>query len=1115
MIMYGDLLAAQNWFEATAAPLLICREDRIVAANTAAARLFSLTAAELEGFPLGDLFSAADKLNPITETGAIHYRLRHAERWVVFSVSPLQFEGQPALLATFQDVTALHLIEAETQRQKQRFYAFADDLPDILCRFLPDERWTLTFVNDSFCAFFGGTRETLIGASYFEVMPASDKARAREHISILTPKQPTYLWEHMVMPRPDGSIRWQQWRDRAFFDSEGRVLEYQSIGQDITNRKLAEEIRNRSEHLLQEMGRLANVGGWEVDMLTSQLNWTEEVYHIHELPLDYQPTVEEAVNFYAPESLPILQAALEQAMAKGEMYDLELELITATGRRIWVHTMGVPHFEDGQVVRISGAFQDITERKQVERALRASEERLRTVVDNLPVVLFTLNNEGIYTFASGKRFITDPAGLIGINALSLYTGDPYFSDDHQRVMAGETIRRERNWGGVIYDTFYLPLRDPDGHITGALGLGMDITERKQMENALRDSEQRYRVLFEQAKDGIFILDMDGHYVDVNREAALMLGYTRDELLRMTYRDVVSGDEPDIRLAMNARLLAGEDIPTYERRYKRRDGTILLTEIKISLIRKNEYGDVLVQSIVRDITARKRAEVALRESQRRYQALFDQARDAIFILSMDGIHLEVNAEAARMLGYLPEEIVGQTFDFSIASGEEIKALSVIHDLKKGKRFAPYERLFRHRDGHIIPAEITVSAILDESGHPTHIQSIARDITERKRADEALRESEERYRVISGLISDYAFRARFVDDDAIQIEWITDSYTRVTGYTKDEVIGGIFFTTVHPDDRSLVKSYVKQVAAGQTTQGEYRIITKSGEVRWIHGHRHPIREADGRVTGFYTIAQDITERKRTEQMQREQEHLQVRLEKEMELSELKTKMMQRVSHEFRTPLSIILTSSDLLERHYERISVDRRQARFAQIVGQVNQMTRMLDDLALAVRGQFNHMNFQPVPFNLEQLCENMVQDMVMGIGAHHELVFECSGDLRHVIADSALIRLMINNLLSNAIKYSEVGKRVLFAVSVSHSSILLSVTDEGIGIVDEDRGRIFDPFYRGSNFDERPGLGLGLSIVQDAVTLHRGDIQVESRPGEGTIVMVRLPNGLASAAISQS
>jgi PAS domain S-box-containing protein len=343
--------------------------------------------------------------------------------------------------------------------------------------------------------------------------------------------------------------------------------------------------------------------------------------------------------------------------------------------------------------------------------------------------------------------------------------------------------------------------------------------------------------------------------------------------------------------------------------------------------------------------------------------------------MDGVHLEVNAEAARMLGYKSYEIIGQSYDFTVAPGEGHKARAIIDGLRAGHRFPPYERFFRHREGHIVPVEITVSLIHDDDGQPLHIQSIARDITERKQVESALRE---------------------------------------------------------------------------------------------------------------------------------RERLQIALQKETELSELKTKMMQRVSHEFRTPLSVIVTSTDLLNRHYDQLSPEKRRQRFVQIATQVDHMTHMLDDIALAIKGQFNALTFQPSRFDLAQLCQRIVIEMSSGPGADHHLVFTPSGSLYSIHADSSLIRLIVNNLLSNAFKYAAAGTTVHLDVAAAEGWLTLTVRDQGIGITLEDQSRIFDPFYRGSNFDERPGLGLGLSIVQDAVALHGGEIALDSSPGVGTAFIVRLP-----------
>jgi signal transduction histidine kinase len=254
---------------------------------------------------------------------------------------------------------------------------------------------------------------------------------------------------------------------------------------------------------------------------------------------------------------------------------------------------------------------------------------------------------------------------------------------------------------------------------------------------------------------------------------------------------------------------------------------------------------------------------------------------------------------------------------------------------------------------------------------------------------------------------------------------------------------------------------------------------------------------------TVSHVLT-RKRMEQAIIESERLKVALQKEEELNSLKTNMMVRISHEFRTPLTIILNSTEIIDRHGDKLTLDQRSRHLKRIKDYVHRTAAMIGEVTMAVRSVVNRLEFRPAIFDLESLCRELIDDLVSRGTPETRIQFSMSGSTSTFAGDQHLIRVMLDNLLSNALKFSPPHMPVALDVALSASEVNLCVSDQGIGIPADEQGRIYEPFFRGSNVGETSGLGIGLRIVQEAAALHHGKIMLESEVGRGTKIMVALP-----------
>jgi len=296
--------------------------------------------------------------------------------------------------------------------------------------------------------------------------------------------------------------------------------------------------------------------------------------------------------------------------------------------------------------------------------------------------------------------------------------------------------------------------------------------------------------------------------------------------------------------------------------------------------------------------------------------------------------------------------------------------------------------------------------------------------------------------------------------------------------------------------------------ETDTPEYHIIEPirqaDGTQAWLDTNKIPLHDSAGNVVGILVTIEDITERKRAE------EEIRKTLEKEKELVELKSNFITMVPHEFRTPLATLLNSSELLLYYGKNFSPDKQQKHLNKIKAEVNNMTHLLEKILFIGKVGSDQVNFNPVQLNLEAFCRKILEGMELEDGKNHSFAFECHGDCSMIEVDEKLILQMLKSLLSNAIKYSPQGSIVHLNLSCGQGQAIFKIRDEGMGIPESDRERLFEVFKRGSNVGNISGTGLGMAIIKNAVELHGGTITFESEVSVGTSFTVSIPTSQNNA-----
>jgi PAS domain S-box-containing protein len=445
-----------------------------------------------------------------------------------------------------------------------------------------------------------------------------------------------------------------------------------------------------------------------------------------------------------------------------------------------------------------------------------------------------------------------------------------------------------------------------------------------------------------------------------------------------------------------------------------------------------------------------------------------------------------------------------FDFMDDVGKA-EALRLLERRRQGIS-EQHDFRFKHRDGSDVWVTIATNPLYDAQGRYRGTLGMITDVSERKRAEDALRRSEARLRSLVESQTTYVIRT----DLQGYITYANPRFLERFDILLENVVGSFALDTIVEHDWDNTREVVQMclLHPGESVQIVLQKQPPHQPVFWSLWEFVCLVDVNGKPSKIQCIGVDISEQVKAEealrQSQAEQERLSVILQREQEWHATINRMMKVISHELRTPLTAIKLACEFVRRHDERLDSSIRLRKIQSIDEQTARMNHMIDEVMQVVRGMFGGMQYQARQINLERLCQMSVDEMQDSLGSKHHLRFISDGHIQQATVDETLLSRILVNLLTNAIRYSPEGSAIRLELRQDGSQAVLSVSDEGIGIAPEDLDRIFEPFFRAANAHSINGTGLGLSIVQDCVKLHGGTISVDSAIGQGSTFTVRLP-----------
>lgn len=646
----------------------------------------------------------------------------------------------------------------------------------------------------------------------------------------------------------------------------------------------------------------------------------------------------------------------------------------------------------------------------------------------------------------------------------------------------------------------------------------------------------FHLLFERSSDAILLLDSKAFtFVDCNDAAVRLLGAASKRDVLDTHPWQISPERQPCGRPSNEKaneyieIVVREGTHRFEWMHLRKDGSEIPVEVVLTSV---QLGDrPLIVTIWREIAERKAMEKALRESENKFRLLFERSADPMQLLDLATWRfIDCNAALVSLMHCASkDQIVGLSpWDISPefqpdGARSEDKARSLQSELMT-RGSARFEWTHRRADGSTFPTEVTLTVIEEPSDRPL-LFVIWREISERKRAENAIRElnaslerrvaeraaelvatqeklrlSEERFRLSFEHAADPIIlmdvdTSRFVEaNDAAVRFWGADDVSQLLRTHPWEI------SPERQPDGSLSVDLARQHIACAKERGAHRF-------EWTHsrftGTQFPA-EVSLTVVQFsdkplmMAVLRDLTERKLAEA------EMMKNLAKARELSDMKSSFVSMVSHEFRTPLAVILSSAELLQNHLDRLPAETRTQQLGAIGEATQHMSKLIDEVLLLGKVEAGQMRFAPAPLDLRDFCARLVDEMLSATQHRCPIELIVPSDLATASGDESLLRHVFGNLLSNAVKYSAAGKPVRLEVIRDGDAAVISIIDQGAGIPEVDLPRIFQAFQRAGNVGQVAGTGLGLVIVQRCVDLHGGIISLESEVGRGTRVTTRLP-----------
>ncbi len=1132
----------RNLFDNANEAIYVAQGKKLVFLNPMTANMTGYSAEELLSKPYIGLIHADDRdwvidrnnrrLKGEKFTDRYSFRIIHKDgnvMWVEANSVLINWNDRPAILAFLSDITERKLAEEALRESEEKYRLIAENTADVIS-VLDIKSLRYAYISPSVLRYRGFTVEEsmekpldqmITPESYLIALAAFEEEMKLEASGTADPGRIRTLV--LEVYKKDGSTVWVEAHGSFLRDKDQKAIGILSVNRDITERKRMEEALKLSEVTYHEIFNAVNDAIWVHDIGTGEFldvnNAVTEIfgYSVSEVLNLNVGDISSGVHPFTQETaMELFRAAVD-----GQPQRFEWQCKHKDGHLFWTE-VNLKRASIAGKECVLAIERDITERKLAEEELRKSEKYFRAITENAADVLFIVDVQGMITYCSPsvERILGyRPEDLIGMSGFDLIIPEdqPRAFEDFGKASLTTEVEvpnsfRIRHKNGTVLTMEGIGknlYHDPV--IAGFVMNIRDVTERKRAEEAIRTSEERSRLIAENAKVVIWILDMNLRYTYISPFIKHNLDYTPEEFFVKPLHEVMTPASFELCMQLFADELEEEKKPdrdlsrsrTIEVEQIHRDGRIIPAEINITFIRDAAGDAIGILGITSDITDRKHAEAVLRESERRYRQLIDQAVDGIFVLDHNGDYQLVNKHFCEMLDYSEDELL--KLNVIDTYPDELKDIGRqrIQRVISGDSLR-FERPMKRKDGAFFQVEMSLSR-LDDGRQ----QGIVHDITERKRIEEELRR-------LSIAIEQAAEDVMITNPEGV-IQYVNPAFEKITGYSRSEAIGqNPRFLKSGAHTPAFYKKLWKTITCGNIWTGRITNRRKDGKFIQEDATISPLLNSAGELTGYVSLKRDITEAVRMEAQLRQAQKM-----------EAIGTLAGGIAHDFNNILGAIMGYTELVKLKTTDINIHSYLVQLLKACGRAKDLVQQILTFSRQREQEKKPVAVTPIVKEAMKLIRSSLPSTV-------EIRQSYTNRYDTVLADPTQIHQVLMNLCTNAVHAMRKREGVL-DVSLRQNEILaddraynpelkagaylqLIVSDTGEGIDPTIRDKIFDPFYTTKKSGE--GTGLGLSVVYGIVKDHGGDITLESKMGVGTTFTVSLPlidadaeqEGLESAVI---
>ncbi|MBY8980610.1 MAG: PAS domain S-box protein [Candidatus Lokiarchaeota archaeon] len=1096
--------------------VLIDFDGKIVEVNSATLNLFGSKRENLIDLKFTDLYAVPENEMPRMKKIFTHLfsggifgpediQIHNQDKkliWVNVIASKIELDKISYIQVLTQDISQRKILEREVNESEKRYRGLYESSPNSLT--VTNSKGVILNVNSATEKIFGYTKREVIGKKFTDLgiySPEQFEIFKNNYKETLAGKK--IEPQDIKIKRKNGTFAWINVQN-SLKKINGEIL-VEGIAQDITDRKSAEKKLRESEERYRNLADSLPEVIFEINLsftLTYTNSIASKVFGYTSQEFKEGRTIFDFVPLEDKESL------LKQTkqIFRGEyLKPLQTRLRRKDGTFFFAHIHASRIFKDKSVSGVRCIIHDITDLKNTQKKIKESEEKYRLLSENANDLITVVDNDLKIDYINEKAHKRlmgySSADFIGKTAL-----DFVHPEDRKLIIKAfnegdgsiEVRIKKKNGRYVWMESSGKFYKNPDGK-NYVLTISRDISERKEAAQKLIESEKKYKELANSLPEVIFEIDLKFKLVYTNAIASKIFGYSHEEFKKglNVFDFILEGDRDEVIRNLSL-IFRGKTVDPLIMQLKKKDGTIFYGSLNATPIYK---GTTIIgmRSIIHDVTEMVKAEERIKESEEQFRTISEQSLMGISIIQEESVKY-VNKTLAHILGYSLEEMLNW------GQGEFFKTIHP-EDKKKVIEFATkienqddavvqyYEARGIHRDGNTIWLEVYNKQIKFQN-KPAFLVSYI-DITERKKAKEELRQSEEKYRFlfekspVSILLINT--KGKIVD--------CNPALEKLIEYDRTELIGHKFsnLSFILPKYLPQLLKRLKQISDGENIPSIHiQLIKKDGSLIWVNYESSLVKMGEKRY--IMVMGHDISDTK----------ELEIKL---MQLNEMRKEFIDRASHELKTPITTVYGAYQLLDLlHKDKFNPEQLELLEMASIG-TKRIKKLVDDLLDVSLLESKTFKVNKSRTDLSNIIINCIKEMkYFSNKRNHEIDIDILPELNMNI-DESRIELVFTNLISNAIKYTPSNGKIQIKMQSDGKFAQVKISDSGVGLSSEEIKALFKKFSTiesslKKDLDMDLGsTGLGLFLSKEIINLHGGEIWAESEgKGKGSTFIVKIPIG---------